>query len=178
MKLFRLISIAVAGCVVVFAGTALASQQITRPARPGPATTPLGAAENWVEAINQGDQSGACEMQAIGKVGALSCAELPDGRTPRCPKGSRIVARNSKEIRSLAEQVGAVNEESSERAYVGLRAQKKKSKARGAIGLEKQGDIWKVTYLRQGAETFVPAGASYNTEAWRKLWYPAVCSPS
>lgn len=174
MNLFRLVVVVVVVGLATFGATASGSKQVI--SRPAPVTTPPGAAEAWVSAIKQGDRREACEMQTVDNVGTLGCAELPSGEHLRCPKGAHVVARKASEVRSLREQIGPVTEETPGRAYVGLLAQKKTSKARGALGLERLGEVWKVTYLRQGPETFAPAGNVYDTETWRKLWYPPTCA--
>ncbi len=74
------------------------------------------------------------------------------------------------------EQVGTIAEEGPNLAFAVLRSQRKGSRVRGALGLELQGGAWRVSYLRQGESTYVPAGAVWQSEAWRRLWYPPSCS--
>ena len=159
---------------VVLLGAVVASD--AKISRPSPVWTLPGAAEAWVKAIDQGNRRAACELQMVAQVGTLSCAELPPQYVLRCPKNTSVHPRTSDEIRPLGEQVGAITEEGPMRAYVQLVAQKKGSRARGALGLELIGGSWKVTYVRQGAETFASAGEVWMTGSWRKLWYPPTCN--
>jgi hypothetical protein len=161
---------------IVLLGAAAASG--AKISRPSPVSTLPGATEAWVKAINQGNRRAACELQVVAQVGTLSCAELPTQYVLRCPKNTSVRPRTPDEIRPLSEQVRAITEEGPTRAYVQLAAQKKGSRAHGALGLELIGGSWKVTYVRQGAETFAPAGAVWMTGSWRKLWYPPTCEPS
>jgi hypothetical protein len=144
--------------------------------RPAPISTPSGLAEAWVRAINRTDRRAACELQNVDQVSGLACSMLPEAWNPKCPKMQSLKPRSQSEIRSVTEQVGTITEESPTRAYAQLVAQKRTSKARGALGLELVSGQWRVTFLRQGSETFVPAGNVWDTESWRKLWYPATCS--
>ncbi|GEM_PF-4926352 len=134
-------------------------------------------AENWVRYMNKGDERAACELQTAKDAAGYSCDKLPTVRFQHCPKaqaGAKPPYRQS-EVRSVAEQVGEYTEESATRGFVVINAQVKSSKQRGALGLEQVAGAWQVTYLRQGSETFAPAGNAYQGKAWRKLWVSNWC---
>jgi hypothetical protein len=170
---FGAIAMALAIGLILVAATTGRARTISRPS---PVSTPAGLAEAWVGDINRGDRMGACELQSVANVGGVACASLPETWTMKCPRMTTLKPRPKSELRSVAEQVGAVTEEGATRAFVALRGQKKGSKARGALGLELVAGTWRVTYLRQGSAIFTPAGAVWMSESWRKLWYPPTCS--
>jgi len=136
--------------------------------------------EEWVRYVDIGDQRAACELQTVPEVNGLACGSLPPVFSYSCPMAPvGAVAKKSppraSELRRVYEQVGALTEEGADRAYVVLNGQKMGSRWRGALGLERVGDTWRVSYLRQGTDTFAPAGAVWMTDAWRRLWYPPGC---
>jgi hypothetical protein len=98
----------------------------------------------------------------------LRCPKIPVGRSPE--EGFEKPA-----LRRVFERVGTIQDEDSGRASAVLKSQRKASRLRGALGLELVAGAWRVSYLRQGANTFVSAGAVWMTETWRKLWYPPKC---
>lgn len=158
-------------CALVSADNALAA---LAPVIPYPKTSRI-VADEWVREINEGNRRGACELQSVAEAEGLACAELPPNYALKCPAGDSVHTRTRPEVRSLPEQIGTITEEGPNLVYAELLAQKRSSKQQGALGLELVGGQWKVTYLRQGSETFTHAGDVWNTESWRKLWYPATC---
>jgi hypothetical protein len=179
MKLFRLI-IAVAIMVSSLGVTAAigAAQPVPHPIpHQAPVTPQRALSEEWVGYIDRGNQRAACELQTVGEVNGQPCGSLPTRWALHCPfvpVGAKPTWSKS-ELRPVFEQVGIITEEGPDRAFAVLRGQKKGSPARGALGLELLGGQWRVSYLRQGAETYVPAGAVWMTETWRTLWYPPTC---
>lgn len=144
---------------------------------PGPPSPQRDLAEEWVRHINSGDQRDACALQAVGEVNGRPCSELPTRQVLHCPKNSVVRKPKPSDVLRAYEQVGSVTEEAEGRAFAVLRSQRKKSRVRGALGLELRDGRWQVTYLRQGDKTYAPAGDVWMTDAWRKLWYPPRCSP-
>ncbi len=136
---------------------------------PYPKTSRI-VAEEWVREVGGGDEAGVCLLEPTGP----ECSVLPTSEPPlSCPRGEKVGRR--KPFRTTTEQIGEITEEAPGRVYAVVFPQKKGSKARGALGLELQSGSWVVTYLRQGPETFVPAGSVWNSEAWPKLWIPRTC---
>jgi hypothetical protein len=175
MKTIRTILVAlVVGLAALGASAAAASQRVI--SSPALTQSTSGVAERWVSAIDRGNQAEACEMQAVGTAAGLSCAQLPSAENLKCPKFKHQVFPKKSEVRSPVDQIGPVTEETPDRVFFVLLAQKRTSKVKGAVGVEKLGEVWKITYLRQGQETFAPAGDVYNTDTWRKLWYPPTCA--
>jgi hypothetical protein len=148
------------------------------------ASNPIGTpqrvvSEQWVAAIGKGDQQGACELQTAQVVGAQLCAALPSSPKPAaCPKAgpnAKPPYRKS-EIRTAAEQVGKYTAENFSRGFVRINAQVKAKRLWGALGLEQDASgAWRVTYLRYAGETFAPAGTTYQSEAWHKLFISNWC---
>jgi hypothetical protein len=159
-------------CALLGTGGAVASpNQVVGTELPWLAA-PRAAAREWTHAIDEGDLMSACMLQPVGP----DCSGMPTTAPPLRCRGGSSVSSHKGELRSPAEQVGAITEETRERGYVVLNGQKKGSKIRGVLGVELQGGSWKVTYLRQGGKTFVPASSVWQTETWRKLWYPPTCT--
>jgi hypothetical protein len=133
-------------------------------------------AQEWVDYINSGNQRDACSLQTVGEVGGRSCGALPTRQVLHCPKGAVVRKPSASEVLRSYEQVGTITEEGANRAFAVLHAQRKKSRVSGALGLELRDGTWQVSYLRQGGNTYTPAGTVWMTEVWRKLWYPSFCS--
>jgi hypothetical protein len=147
--------------------------------RPRPAQTPQRVvSEQWVGDIGNRNQRGACELQTVQEVNGRPCGALPTTESVNCPaihEGWKPRFRKS-EIRTVAEQVGAFTEESATRGFIRINAQVKAKKFWGVLGLEQTpSGIWGTTYLRFAGETYAPAGASYQSEAWHKLWISNRC---
>lgn len=135
-------------------------------------------AEEWVHDMNTPNQRGACELQTIKVAMGQPCATLPTQHHAKCPRfqaGAKPPYRKS-EIRTVSEQVGEYTEEGPIRGFVRVNAKVKAKQLWGALGLEQVEGIWGVTYLRYGAETFVPPGDSYMSEGWHELWISDWCS--
>jgi hypothetical protein len=174
MHLRRLSLAALVGAASLLVVSASGVEAVT------PAETPQRiVSQQWVGAIGRGDQRSACELQTIQEVTGRSCAALPsEASPPKCPKagpGAKPNYRKS-EVRTAAEQVGEFTVDSPTRGFVKVYAQVKAKKLWGALGLEQDASgSWRVTYLRYAGETFVPAGTSYQSEAWHKLWLGSQC---
>jgi hypothetical protein len=147
-------------------------------APPRPAQTPQRVvSEQWVSDIGRRDQRGACELQTVQEVNGQPCTALWSRGWMSCPasgEGGKPPYRKS-EIRTAAEQVGEFTEETSTRGFIRIRAQVKAKRLWGVLGLEQAEGVWRTTYLRYGNETFAPAGTSYQSEAWHKLWVSNWC---
>jgi hypothetical protein len=137
------------------------------------------AAEEWVRYMNRGNQRAACELQTTREVNGQSCDALPTQRVlhcPRIPVGQDLEWLPKKsELRRVFEQVGKVTDEGNGHAFAVLNSQREERRWRGALGLEMVEGAWRISYLRQGAKIYVPAGSVWMTDTWRKLWYPPIC---
>lgn len=130
----------------------------------------------WVRLIDSGDRRDACTLQTVGEVGGIPCRELPSRHLLHCFKDGVIHRPSASELLRPSEQVGPITEEGPNQAFAVLRSERRESRVRGAVGLELlPGAGWRVKYLRQGSSTFVPAGAVWQSDTWRKLWYPPSC---
>jgi hypothetical protein len=177
LKLF-LFTILILNVVCALLGPAAigAVQPISHQA--GPVTPQRAVSEEWVGFLNRGNQRAACELQTVADVNGQPCTTLSTGQLLHCPLvpvGPKKKSRRESELRRVFEQVGSITEEGADRAFAVLNSQRKTSRWRGALGLEQLRGTWRVSYLRQGEDTYVPAGAVWMTEAWRKLWYPPTC---
>lgn len=143
-----------------------------------PQTPQRAVGEQWVRDIGSRDQRGACELQTVKEVGGQPCGVLPSSESVNCPavfEGAKPPYRKS-EIRTVAEQVGAFTEETAGRGFFKIYAQVKAKKLWGTLGVEQvPSGAWFVTYLRFAGETFAPAGISFQSEAWHKLWVSNWC---
>ena len=147
--------------------------------RPLSAQTPQRfVSEQWVRDIGKRNQRDACELQTVQEVTGRQCAALPTSEPVHCPairEGAKPPYRKS-EIRTVSEQVGEFTEESATRGFTRINAQVKARKIWAALGLEQAvSGEWLVTYLRYAGETFAPAGTSFQSEAWHKLWVSNWC---
>jgi hypothetical protein len=153
-------------------------------AAPPPTSSPQRTtAEAWVGLMNVKNLRAACELQVEGQAKGDSAVGEPCGALPteihsNCPlarRGAKPPYRRS-EIRAVSERIGEYTEEGPSRGFVRLKAEVKASKQWGALGLEQVGGAWRVTYLRYGSETLMPAGNVY--QAWPpyyKLWVGNWC---
>jgi hypothetical protein len=146
---------------------------------PAPAQTPQRTvSEQWVAFIGEGDLRGACEIQAAQVSAGQACETLPLHSPPsNCPliRAGATPRYRKSEIRTTGEQVGNFTEETPTRGFIRVNAQVKAKKLWGVLGLEQIARVWRTTYLRYGGETFVPAWATYQSEAWHKLWISNWC---
>ncbi len=136
--------------------------------------------QEWVRYMNNGNQRAACALQTVASVNGQACDALPTRQVLHCPKSSasQKPKRGSKSSarRKPVEQVGSITEEGAESAFAVLLSERKSSQAHGALGLARVAGTWRVSYLRQGEDTYVPAGTVWMSEAWRKLWVPPTCA--
>lgn len=143
---------------------------------------PRVPAEAWVGDMNVRNLRAACESQAEGNArgpsGGELCGGLPTNVPESCPRsgvGAKPPYRKG-EIRIVQEQVGKYSEESPTRGFFPLYAQVKASNRRGALGVEEVEGEWRITYLRFGSQTFMPAGNVYQVwPAFYKLWISSMC---
>jgi hypothetical protein len=163
--------------IVLGAASVSGAQPVRGPIpHPGPPSAQRAVAEEWVRYMDSGDRRDACALQTVGEVDGRPCTELPTREVLRCPKHGVIRRPKANEVLMPYEQVGVISEEGPISAFAVLRSERKGSRIRGALGLALQSGVWRVSYLRQGESIYVPAVAVWQSEAWRKLWYPASCS--
>jgi hypothetical protein len=171
----RIILALSAACAVgaaLLAGSAGAGQQISRP--PWPLSPQRQVAIEWVGYINERDELDACERQTVPEVEGKPCGLLWPGGV-HCPLFAEThgpILKKS-DFRQPDEQVGALTEETPERAFVVLYPQLITRKGRGAIGLELIGGVWRVSYVRKGGNIFAPAGTVMMSKTHGELWAPA-----
>jgi hypothetical protein len=136
-------------------------------------------AEEWVGFVDRGNQRGACELQVSGQVHGSPCASLPTRELLQCPQVKSGQAdsssQRSKELVRLPEQLGVLTQEGPDRAYVVLNSRREGARWRGALGVETVAGAWRITYLRQGTETFPAAADVWYSRAWHRIFYPAGC---
>jgi len=174
MKSSRFIIVpSIAACAIAGAAAVANGQLIPHPGQPSPQRA---VATEWVRYINSGDQRDACYLQIAAEVNGRPCGELPTRQVLHCPKNAVVRKPSPHELRRSSEQIGSITEEASDRAFAVLKSQRKASKWRGTIGLERSGATWRISYVRQGDRIYQPAGTVWLSETWRTLWYPLGCS--
>lgn len=166
-------------CVIVAVPLWSAGATGIAASRSRPAPTPQRVVgEQWVRDIGNRNQLAACELQTVREVSGRPCGTLPVNESVNCPfssEGAKPPYRKS-EIRTVGEQVGGFTEEGATRGFIRINAQVKAKKVWGVLGLERAASgAWLVTYLRYAGETFAPAGTSFQSEAWHKLWVSNWC---
>ena len=170
-----MMAVVLGACGLLVCGSASGSKGIPQVLPESPQRT---VAEEWVGLVDRGNQRGACELQASGQLHGTPCVDLPTRELLNCPKvsagGSGTPSGSSERIR-LPEQLGTLTQEGASRAYVLLKGRRKGSKWRGALGVESSGGSWKITYLRQGSETFSAAADVWSSRAWHRLFDPVGC---
>jgi hypothetical protein len=107
------------------------------------------------------------------RYGALP-TEIPSN-CPLARRGAKPPYRKS-EIRTTSERIGEYTEEGPSRGFVRLNAEAKASRQWGALGLEQVDGAWRITYLRYGDETLMPAGNVFQSwPPYYKLWVGSWC---
>lgn len=178
MRRFSVILALMTGAVAVVGGAANGSADPI-PHQAGPAAPQAAVSQEWVRYMDSGNQRSACELQTVTALNGQPCAALPSRQVLHCPKiaaGQKPKrSPTASDLRKPIEQVGRITEEGPGSSFAVVYSQRKSSQARGALGLERLGGAWRVSYFRQGKSTYVPASAVWMSEAWRKLWVPPIC---